>query len=145
VLDAGCATAFAEQGTGGDVSESCDDYCDVHEHRIHKARKQHRCSACRAAIRPGDYYASVFVLGGGDVDTFKRCGSCETTWQHLKQLCDESNRRNREHGERLYPREDLGCGLEYEDEWGDLPDEVAVFAFMNADERSALLAPESRK
>lgn len=125
------------------MSESCDEYCTVHRHEIRKARKQHKCCACRAVIRPGDYYACVFSLFEGDVDTTKRCGSCERTWQHLKKLCDEHNKLN---NDTKYPREDLSCGLSYEEEWeengwGDLPDEIAALPLLSADERGALLKP----
>lgn len=120
------------------MSESCEEYCDVHEHRIRKARKQHRCCACRAVIRPGDYYASVFTLSDDGVATFKRCGSCETTWQHLWALCKEHNKLN---NETLYPHEDLGCGLKYEDEWaawGPMPEHIAAAPFLSSDERGEL-------
>jgi hypothetical protein len=29
----------------------------------------------------------------------------------------------------MWPEENLGCGLKYEEEWGELPDEIAAMAF----------------
>jgi hypothetical protein len=117
------------------MSESCDDYCTVYEHRIRRARKEHRCSACRLPIRAGDYYAYVFTVFRETVRSYKRCGACEKTWQHLHSLCLGNG-----YGD-LYPHEDLGCGKGYEEEWGDLPDEVSALAFMSDAERGRLLAP----
>lgn len=124
------------------MSESCEEYCIVHRHEIRKARKEHRCSACRAVIRPGDYYASVFSLGQDGADTYKRCGSCERTWQHLKKLCEDHNNSPEGRGDNLFPMEDLSCGKDYEEEWGDLPDdEIAALPLLSADERGSLLKP----
>lgn len=126
------------------MSESCDEYCSVHRHKVVKARKEHKCTACRAAIHPGDYYATVFACSPDGSDSYKRCGSCEVTWQHLKKLCDEDNRRPESDG-CLYPMEDLGCGKRYEDEWGDIPDEIAALPLLSAEERGRLLAPKGEE
>ncbi len=128
------------------MSGSDGDPCEVSRRAICKARKQHACSACRAAIRPGDYYALAVLIGDGTTDTYKRCGSCERTWQHLKWLCDERNRLN---DDNLFPYEDLSCGLSYEEEWtdngwGPVPDDIAALPLLSADERGALLAPKDR-
>lgn len=120
------------------MSESCEEYCIVHRHEIRKARKEHKCCACEAQIRPGDYYACVFALGSEGIETYKRCGACEATWQHLKKLCDEHNRR---HSDSLFPFEDLSCGKTYEEEWGALPDEIATLPLLSAEERGLLLKP----
>ncbi len=125
------------------MSESCDETCTVHRHKIVTARKEHKCSACRSVILPGHRYASVFTLFEGEADTIKRCGSCEVTWQHLKKLCDGHNDQHENRGDSLYPREDLGCGKDYEEEWGDIPDDIAALPLLSADERSALLAPKA--
>jgi hypothetical protein len=125
------------------MSESCSEYCIVHRHAILKSRKQHTCSACSALILPGDYYASVFALGQEGSNTFKRCGACEKTWQHLKTKCDEANARKGGRDD-LYPLEDLSCDLSYEEEWGDLPDEIAALPFLSGDERGAILRKSPR-
>ena len=122
------------------MSESCDEYCTIHEKTLRKARKEHDCCACGRVIRPGQRYANVFTVYDGNAETFKRCGACEATWVHLLSLCE---RLNRETCDNLYPREDLGCGLKYQSEWGELPDEIARLAFMTDEEASALLESTS--
>lgn len=120
------------------MSDYCEEYCIVHRREIRKARKEHKCCGCRAVIRPGDYYAAVFSLGQDGADTFKRCGACERTWQHLKAKCDEHNKLN---DDSLFPFEDLSCGKDYEEEWGELPDEIAALPLLSAEERGQLLRP----
>lgn len=121
------------------MSGESDECCTVHRVTVRKARKQHACSACKAAILPGHYYADVFILVGDGAEKYKRCGSCEQTWRHLDAKCCEHNRRT---GSSLFAYEDLSCGLSYEDEWGDLPDEIAALPLLSSDERGALLAPK---
>jgi len=113
----------------------------VANRRIRRARKQHTCCACDRAIEPGQLYSYNFLVWGGDTETYRRCGACEVTWQHLLELCEEWNRR-RFFDERRYPDEELKCGLKYGDEWdGDPPVEIAALPFISADEASALLEP----
>lgn len=119
------------------MSESCDGTYEKREVRVRKARKEHTCCACQTRILPGHFYANIFTLFEREVTVYKRCGACEKTHEHLVQLC----RENTDPYDNMWPREDLGCGLDYEDEWGELPEEVEAFAFMSADEASALLAP----
>lgn len=126
------------------MSLSCDDgvTCTVHRSAVHKARQAARCSACRADILPGHYYRRIFLVYEGEAETIRRCGSCDLTWQHLYKLCQEHNNDHRNRGDNLYPDESLDCGLKYEEEWGDLPDEIAALPLMSAAERGALLAPK---
>lgn len=124
------------------MSDSCDEYCTIHESAIRKARKEHSCSACSARILPGHYYRYVFTLFDGDVSVFKRCGACDATWQHLYALCQAHNDSPEGRGDSLYPMEDLSCGKGYEEEWGDLPDDIAALPMLSADERGSLLAPK---
>lgn len=120
------------------MSESCDEECEVYEERFRTARKEHRCSACKRAILPGHRYCTVFALYDGNTTTYKRCGSCQRLHEHLVELCREAS-------DDLWPRDDLGCGLKYESEWGDLPPEIAALAFMSDAEASALLEdPKAR-
>lgn len=121
------------------MSESCEDGepVRVHSTTVRKARKSHTCCACKSTIQPSHYYALITVIYGGGVETFKRCGACQKTHEHLRELCVKFNKEN---GEMFYPLEALDCGLEYEDEWGDVPDGIAALAFMTDDERGALLS-----
>jgi hypothetical protein len=116
------------------MSESYEDGVpvDVHEQRIRRARKEHRCCACKRAIEPGSMYCNEVYVWDGTLETNKRCGACQKTYEHLSDLCRQSE-------DHISPRPDLGCGLRYQGEWGDLPDEIAALAFMTDAEASALL------
>jgi hypothetical protein len=119
------------------VSYSYDECYEVHEERVHKARKNHVCCACEQPIRTGDYYASVFIVFDGRSRFYRRCGACQTTHLHLRKLCTPNE---------MWPREDLSCGLDYAEEWGaEPPDEIAALPLLSADERGALLAPRACK
>lgn len=124
------------------MSDYCDESYTLHRKAIRRARKAHVCCACKLPIRAGDFYAFVFTLYDGETHTYKRCGACEVTHQHLLALCDEQN-DGYDFGGGMYPREDLGCGLAYEDEWGDVPEDIEALPFMSADERGSLLRPVS--
>lgn len=119
------------------MSQSCDYVYAVYNEQTRKARKLHKCDACGLPIKPGDYYCHVFTAGNGDVESYKRCGPCQATHLHLRKLCQSPECSI----DRLWPDERLNCGLAYEDEWGDLPDEIAALAFLSDSERGALLKP----
>ena len=114
------------------MSESCSNYCDVYEVRFRIARRPYQCCACATPIGVGDHYAYVFTLFEGSVRTYRRCGSCELIHAHLVVMCEEQT-------EEMWPREDLGCVLKYQDEWGELPDDIAALAFTPPAERGQLL------
>lgn len=120
------------------MSEQCEGCCDIYEERFRTARKEHRCTACKRAILPGHRYCAVFTLYDGSTVTYKRCGSCQRLHEHLVELC-------RLAGDDMWPRDDLGCGLRYQDEWGPVPPEIAALAFMSDDEASALLITEKAR
>ncbi len=91
---------------------------------------QHKCDACEMTIRVGDKYASVAYEWDGDFCSLKRCLRCQTIHEHLRELAP---------GE-LWPDEELNCGEEYEEHWGnEPPEEVARLAFMTDDEAQAEL------
>jgi len=104
------------------MSHSCDGTYDVYNERFPRARKPHRCEACkRNAIRPGDVYARVFILYEGRKETVIRCMACQLTHEHLRELC---------HGKDMWPDEELDCGLDYAEEWdGPPPEHIAALAF----------------
>jgi hypothetical protein len=104
--------------------------CDYHKSKIRKARKQHKCTACGRAIKPGHYYRYVTGKFDDHVYTVKRCGACERTYQHLQKVGD---------GE-LIPDENLDCGLDYQEEHRQPPPpEIAKLPFLSDDEAGALL------
>lgn len=104
------------------MSHSCDEVCDVYLETYPKARKPHRCGACREVISPGSQYTKVAIVGAGSAHTYKRCARCQHLHEHLREKCRTSS-------EDLWPDEELNCGLDYEEEWGELPVEVAALAF----------------
>lgn len=115
------------------MSHSCDDEYDVYKETPRRARKEHRCHACGAGIRPGHKYMVVATVYDGSATTIKRCGRCQRTHEHLRELC-------RSLDYELWPDERLNCGLDYEDEWCEPPPaEIAALPMLTDDEASALL------
>ena len=124
------------------MSHSCEETYDVYRETVRRARKQHECDACRAPIRPGDYYCAVSVVHDNVAETVKRCGACQRTHEHLRVLCSERSSWDREN---FWPDERLNCGLEYDEEWGsEPPNEIASLPLLGADERGVLLKPVAR-
>lgn len=104
------------------MSYSCDETYDVyHEQRV-KARKDHTCSACVETIPKHATYWRVSWVFERTAEGVKRCERCQAIHLHLRKKCRDTN-------SDLWPAERLDCGLKYEDEWGDLPEEIAALAF----------------
>lgn len=98
---------------------------DVYTETRRRARKEHKCCACKEAIRPGDYYEHIGAIAQGDAATFKRCLRCQRIHEHLrtKAPCD------------TWPDEQLNCGHGYREMWGeDPPLEIQALAFATRDE-----------
>ena len=112
------------------MSVSCDDdaYADVWDERVLEARKEHKCDACGETISKGDRYARDAALYEGKWDVTKRCMRCEKILEHLREKCSEYNSSLFVDAPRV-PMQDLSCGLDYEEEWGPCPDEIAALAF----------------
>jgi hypothetical protein len=117
------------------MSMEADEYCRVYTNETYRARVEYACCACGATIRPGDYYARVFLVGpDGDSETYRRCGRCELMHAHLVAMC-------REHGADEWPDEHLNCGHTYRERWEcDPPSEIAALAFVDARQAGQLLA-----
>lgn len=105
------------------MSNYCDETYDVYVEDRVKARKEHRCSACEERIPPGVTYWRIRWVFDSSASGVKRCERCQAIHLHLRQKCREQT-----YGD-LWPDERLACGLKYEDEWGDLPEEIAALAF----------------
>lgn len=116
------------------MSHSVDETYDVYDERFPRARKEHVCEACKETIRPGHRYARVHIVYDGSAHSIIRCLRCQKIHEHLRTLGDYET----------WPDERLACGQRYEDEWGELPDEVAKLAFVSADEIQAELATEKK-
>lgn len=107
--------------------------CEVYHTKRIRARKMHECHACKRFIRPGDNYTKTTIVQSGETEMYRRCGACETTFNHLQELCWERD-------PMWAPDPALLCGLRYEDEWEkEPPPEIARLPFLTDDEASALL------
>ena len=58
------------------MCDSIDAYCDVWKEEIRKARKNHYCDCCEAAIRRGDTYIVVSSVFEGTASSEKQCQAC---------------------------------------------------------------------
>lgn len=109
--------------------------CDEYEHSQsilrswRRARKSHRCYACREVIRPGDRYHIAVEKDNGDVCAYKHCARC---WAMCEALWAAG---------ATTVQWDLDCGELWEDEIGDVPDEVGRLAFLTPDEAQRELVP----
>lgn len=106
------------------MSHSCDEQYAVYAEKRVKARKAHRCGACRETIQPGHYYMRVGTVFDGSASTIKRCLRCQKIHEHLRTKCAEV-------GYDMWPDERLNCGMDYEEEWGELPEEIGDLAFVS--------------
>jgi len=97
-----------------------------------KARKPHRCYACREEIPAGHRYHVVVQIYDGDVTEFKHCARC---WALAMEIMHMNG----------YVQWDLNCGISWREAAGeDPPESVARLAFMTPDEAQALAAREVR-
>lgn len=126
----------------------------VDNERRMRARKEHRCHACKATIERGHLYARHTLIYGGEVDETIRCLRCDIIYQELCVIHREANERARQ--ERLASRQPgyfsnkltneqhrllnyesdwpdvaLNCGHEFKERWGvEPPPELARLAFL---------------
>lgn len=86
-----------------------------------RARKEHRCVACRETIRRGDRYHRTVQAYDGTVDESRHCARCwfmcEALWADGVESVEL----------------DLNCG----EIWDDPPDDVAALAFMSPSDAQA--------
>lgn len=97
----------------------------VYNEQKTKARKPHTCSACEETIQPSHTYWRVSILFHGDWRSLKRCERCQAVHNHLKEILSYRDE---------WPEEDLNCGMDYEDEHGPMPTEVAELAFVTQEQ-----------
>jgi len=108
------------------MSHSVDEHYAAYTRTERKARKEHRCCACKETIERGHRYVYVTAVFEGTVDVYKRCVRCE----HIFQLLVDKLA-----GRDEWPDEDLNCGHVWgEDHDGDPPPEVAALAFLSQSE-----------
>lgn len=105
---------------------------DVHQSGMRRARKEHRCHACRELIRRGDLYHYTFLVFEGETEQTKRCARCELMWRALSAKMTSGDE---------WCHEALDCGHSYRERFGeDPPEEIARLAFVTPAEAQALLA-----
>lgn len=112
------------------MSYEIEGWASFYRSTTRRARIAHRCSACGLQVAPGERYQEIRLAYEGRAETIKRCGRCETMYQHLRSLCDGFTGIDQA----------LDCGLDYRDEWGkEPPEDVQAVIFATSDEASALL------
>lgn len=92
-----------------------------------RARKGHKCFACHEQIRSGDYYHRVVQLYDGRPDTFRHCARC---WLMVEAITQANGSCQL----------DLNCGFAWEEIHGELPDSVAMLAFLTPQDAQRMVA-----
>ena len=92
------------------------------DERWQRARKAHRCYACREMILLGHRYHVVANLTDGVVETIRHCARC---WSICNALW---------HAGIEAVRYDLNCG----EVWADPPGDIAALAFLSPADAQAL-------
>jgi hypothetical protein len=107
-----------------------DDYeCEDIASEWRRARKEHRCFACRETIRPGDRYHFT-AQKYDDFDVFKHCARC---WAMIGAIL---------HAGAGSVQWDLNCGTPWEEAFErEPPPEVAALAFLTPDEAQRTAVP----
>jgi hypothetical protein len=91
-----------------------DEYADVYNVKWRKARKEHKCSACKEMIRAGDRYSYTSGVFDGSGFSYKHCVRCYLTMDMLDEITGE------------FPDPELNCGQVYDGE----NEELLALAFM---------------
>lgn len=111
----------------------CGSECDVSEPIVvewRKARKEHRCYACRETIRTGDRYH--FTAQKDDAfATYKHCARCWMMGGAILEAGADSWQY------------DLRCGVSWREAFDEEPPEnIARLAFMTPDEAQKAISGE---
>jgi len=117
----------------------CDDggYSDGFTHRYERrARKEHRCCACRETIRVGHVYEVLTSCWEGSLETYKRCLRCVAMW---RLLVDAHRDARTEWGVDW----ELDCGHAWSEFFeGEPPLALQELAFKTAEEMQQRQAPD---
>lgn len=106
------------------------DVCDLYKEKAVFAKIEHDCGACGEKIKVGHLYVSIFIVYEGTAQ-YKRCVRCQAIHKHLRNLAPGD----------MWPMEDLSCGEDYEEEWGEKPpEEIQNLAFITQEEAQRDLA-----
>lgn len=99
------------------------------DRRWQRARKPHRCGACRETIPAGHRYHVVLTAIDGSMDTFRHCARC---WQICEALWAQGAQA---------VQYDLNCGADWCELFGELPEPLAKLAFVTPAEAQQSLTP----
>lgn len=103
------------------MSYVADETYDVYQELKPKARKAHKCDACKETIPAGARYTRVSIIFDGAASSVKRCYRCQCIHEHLRSMGRKFD---------AWPDEKLNCGLKYEDEWGPMSEYAQMLAFL---------------
>ena len=118
-------THYAHNKEDFTLSQYGDEAATVYETRSRKAKKEHQCSACFETILVGQTYEYVFIIYDGNNYIYKRCPRCQMIYLHLHDRISKERECQEE-----FCDEQLDCGHEYEERWGEPPPEwLAALAF----------------
>lgn len=107
---------------------------DFERDATHVARKEHKCCACKEAIKPGHTYTKITLGFEGKVNEHKHCLRCRAMFDALQKKCLAAS-----DGEECAALR-LNCGHEYKEKWGeDPPPELAELAFLLPGEKPGAL------
>ena len=122
----------------GRVSCEVDGYNAVESRTMPRARKEHRCCACRETVRRGDRYSRTFVVYEGEPETYIHCLRCSAIFDAIAARHHDAET---DYWERAIAWR-LDCGHDWDEVFEESPPaEVARLAFMTADEAQRELAP----
>lgn len=137
---------------------------DVDNERRVRARKEHKCHACKETIQRGHIYVRHTLIYAGTVDETIRCLRCDTIYQQLVVIHRDMNEKARQfqreyranegrigyhrsltpeqrqllYHEPEWPDVALNCGHEFKERWGvEPPPELARLAFLTPAEIQA--------
>jgi len=115
---------------------------EVESSTTQRARKEHRCCACRETIRVGDLYRRTFVVYEREPETFKHCLRCTAMFDAIIRAQRGADLDYWERGVAWR----LDCGHDWQEMFDDdPPPEVARLAFLTPDEAQRELAATEPK
>lgn len=111
------------------MSHAIDEVYGDYTETLRSAATEHECSACHDPIAVGHRYYDVTWEWEGEDDGCLRCLRCQAIHEHLRTLAPGD----------MWPDEELNCGEEYEEHWGEAPPpEIAELAFKTGAELQSM-------
>lgn len=122
------------------MSVDCEggEHVDVDRQQRIRARKEHRCDACKETIGRGHVYVRHTLIYAREVDVTVRCLRCDAIYQQLVVIHRANNADPSNCDAYEWPDVALNCGHEFKERWGrEPPPELARLAFMTPSEPQA--------